>query len=144
MKCEKCSKQINDDFKYCPSCGAKQVDVIARSYKNPYGVWRVSTEGDCEGRSVKQLGTHTGYVDDIAFKLAHQCFYKLRFCKIEDKEPIEGTEKIEIDIQFDTDSKTWDMNKLDLVNYAEEVFKDRNVEVKASNSFKTITLIKEV
>ena len=39
-------------------------------YTSPYGVWRVTTEGDIEGRTTKELGTHEGYVDEIALALA--------------------------------------------------------------------------
>lgn len=46
-------------------------------------IWQVTTEGDCEGRSVKNLGYFVGGVDEIAMHLANQCSYSLRFNKIE-------------------------------------------------------------
>lgn len=30
--------------------------ITAEDYKNPYGIWIVTTEGDCEGRSTRHLG----------------------------------------------------------------------------------------
>lgn len=44
-----------------------------------YGIWEVTTEGDCEGRSVKRLGRFEGYMDDIALALAPQTYYTLKF-----------------------------------------------------------------
>ena len=41
--------------------------ITAEDYKNPYGIWIVTTEGDCEGRSTRHLGVFQGYIDDIAF-----------------------------------------------------------------------------
>ena len=46
---------------------------------NPIGWWNVSTEGDCEGRSTDQLGTHYGHVAEIAFALRKKSGYSLRF-----------------------------------------------------------------
>ena len=48
-------------------------------YTNPYGLWEVTTEGDCEGRSRKGLGVFEGYLDDIAFYLANKAYYTLEF-----------------------------------------------------------------
>ena len=31
-------------------------EKLAESYKKAYGFWEVTTEGDCEGRSVSRLG----------------------------------------------------------------------------------------
>ena len=59
-----------------------------------FGKWVVTTEGDVEGRSTKQLGTHEGYVDDIALALADHCYYTLDFtlAKGLDREPPKRTE----------------------------------------------------
>lgn len=46
-------------------------------------IWQVTTEGDCEGRSMKTLGYFVGGVDEIALHLANQCYYSLSFRKIE-------------------------------------------------------------
>ena len=43
------------------------------------GRWRVTTEGDCEGRSVRDLGVHEGHVADIAAVLAPLTGYSLHF-----------------------------------------------------------------
>ncbi len=45
-------------------------------------VWKVTTEGDCEGKSVKQLGIYLGEVHEIAFHLASKAYYALHFEEI--------------------------------------------------------------
>ena len=37
---------------------------INAPYDNPFGIWHVTTEGDCEGRSTRDLGIHEGYIDE--------------------------------------------------------------------------------
>lgn len=46
---------------------------------SPIGWWNVTTEGDEEGRSTKQLGDYYGHIAEIAFHLADKCFYTLQF-----------------------------------------------------------------
>jgi len=46
-------------------------------------LWRVTTEGDCEGRSIKNLGTFNGNIVDIAKRLSSLSYYVLDFCEIE-------------------------------------------------------------
>lgn len=55
---------------------------INAPYDNPFGIWHVTTEGDCEGRSPRDLGFHEGYIDEIALALADKCFYSLYFVAI--------------------------------------------------------------
>lgn len=47
-----------------------------------YGYWAVTTEGDVEGRTVRNLGVYFGYVDEIAFHLADKCYYVLKFSRV--------------------------------------------------------------
>ena len=54
------------------------------SFMEPYGLWEVSTEGDCEGRSVRKLGIFRGNYQDIAFALADKCYYVLWFKKLDE------------------------------------------------------------
>lgn len=54
---------------------------------SPIGWWSVSTEGDDEGRTTTQLGTHYGHVAEIAFSLANKCFYSLSFEPLDDNVP---------------------------------------------------------
>lgn len=52
---------------------------INAPYDNPFGIWHVTTEGDCEGRSTRDLGIHEGYIDEIALALADKCCSIMRF-----------------------------------------------------------------
>lgn len=52
---------------------------MTNPYEQAYGTWKVTTEGDCEGRSIRDLGTYTGYLDEMAFALADKCCYSLQF-----------------------------------------------------------------
>ena len=53
---------------------------LSESWPNsPIGRWQVTTEGDCEGRTTKQLGTYDGHVADIAFRLGNCGGYQLAF-----------------------------------------------------------------
>lgn len=99
-----------------------------KEYTN-YGTFRVTTEGDCEGRSVMDLGVYTGYIDEIAFALADKCYYTLHFKSVEptplDMTPKKDTVKISLDI----DSGTWDLKGSDAMNYFKSFFADRDIEV---------------
>jgi hypothetical protein len=46
---------------------------------SPVGLWKVTTEGDCEGRSTKNLGVHRGHICEIAMALSGATFYSLDF-----------------------------------------------------------------
>lgn len=105
-------------------------------YRNVYGTWRVTTEGDCEGRTVKQLGTYVGYVDEIALHLADQACYELRFTKIK-KQPIQLKPTAnEVMVSFNIDSNTWDMAPNgERIEEVSKIFKDRPVVIEHQPSF---------
>ncbi len=71
-----------------------------RSWETPVGIWEVTTEGDCEGRSMRTLGIFKGHYCDIALGLADKCCYSLHFRKINEVDmlpPIRGQrEKVQI------------------------------------------------
>jgi hypothetical protein len=76
---------------------------------SPVGWWSVSTEGDCEGRSTRQLGTHYGHVAEIAFALADKCYYVLEFKPVDAAPPKERPtytcSKLTVWIKFDVYGK---------------------------------------
>jgi hypothetical protein len=45
-------------------------------------LYRVTTEGDCEGRTIKDLGIHSGNPAIIALNLADKAFYGLSFKEV--------------------------------------------------------------
>ena len=95
-------------------------------YKNPYGTWKVTTEGDVEGRSTRQLGTYTGYIDEIAFALADKCYYELHFTKVHPEELDLTPKKSMVVVGFDYESGINKFNKQDKVDYLNNnLLKDR-------------------
>lgn len=54
-----------------------------KTMTDPYGMWRVTTEGDCEGRSVRDLGVYEGFFDEVALRLADKSYYSLTLTPVE-------------------------------------------------------------
>ncbi len=83
----------------------------SKDFFNAFGTWKVTTEGDVEGRSTRQLGVFTGYVDEIAFHLADQAFYKLEFEPVPDPNAIKYfPKKSSVNVSFSIESNTWNMS----------------------------------
>jgi len=100
-----------------------------------YGSWKVTTEGDVEGKSIKYLGDFIGNLEDIAFHLANKCFYSLRFTKLEEINEYEITNK-DVNISFDNLYSTED-----LLPAAKELFSDNpTVLVEKSNFYNSVRL----
>lgn len=60
-------------------------------------LYKVTTEGDCEGKSTKKLGIWEGTVSDIAFQLANKMYYSLNIEPVTINKPSKITkEKVEI------------------------------------------------
>jgi len=78
---------------------------IAENYGRPEGLWEITTEGDCEGRTVNQLGIEYGNIFDLAKKYSGHCMYSLRFEKA--KSVAMNPEKKEVNISLGIDSGTW-------------------------------------
>jgi len=118
----------------------------SEKYKDPFGIWEVSTEGDCEGRSITNLGIYSGYVDEIAFHLADKSLYKLRFKKLDNTKKYTKIDsytpkKKEVNISFDIESKTWDFIKTDDGHKEiKHIFRNRPVTVNKCNYYASVTL----
>lgn len=52
-------------------------DEIKRRQHSPEGVWEITTEGDCEGRSITRIGAFKGHFGDLALKHAKAAMYSL-------------------------------------------------------------------
>lgn len=63
-------------------------NTTKKSWNYPEGYWQVTTEADCEGRSMKTLGFFKGNYAEIALALADKCCYSLHFARI----PVEDME----------------------------------------------------
>lgn len=110
-----------------------------KDYTGSQGFWKVTTEGDCEGRTTRDLGVHFGHLDDIAFALADKCYYSLCF-KLVDPMKLDVPTKSKVNVVLDIDSGTWDMTPSSRVAFVENMLKDRDVSVKASNYFASVEL----
>ena len=118
-----------------------------KKYTN-YGTYKVTTEGDCEGRSIRDLGVHTGYIDEIAFALADKCYYSLRFKQVDPTELDLTPKKDTVEISLDIDSGTWNLDcKIDNVRgeseslkYFRDFFKDRDIEVLSATGYGSCTI----
>lgn len=143
IQCTKCRKFIPTNSTFCLHCGAKVekpedlLGLLPEKYRNTYGTWQVTTEGDCEGRTTMHLGTFEGHVDKIARSLVGQAMYGLRFTAVapvtEIPEP--KTAREEVHVSFDIDSKTWDMVGEKRTKVMTELFKDRPVTIDDSNYY---------
>lgn len=117
---------------------------MREDYKELSGTWKVTTEGDCEGRSTQILGVYTGYVDEIALHLAHRCFYSLNFTKVEAESVSLPKNKNSVSVSFNIESKTWDSIKTNGgLEEMKEVFKDRPVFISKSNYYASFTISTE-
>lgn len=105
-----------------------------------YGTFQVTTEGDCEGRTTRDLGIYTGYIDEIAFALADKCYYKLQFTKVEPKKISMIPKRDKVEISLDIDSGIWDLDNMSAMRYFKELFCDRDVEVIQTNGYGSCTL----
>lgn len=93
-----------------------------------YGTWAVTTEGDVEGRTVRQLGTHTGYIDEIALYLADRAYYKLSFKAVTPIKDYKTPSRSIVDV---------DVDGLDGKNLSEvmEFFVDRDIIIDDSSLY---------
>jgi hypothetical protein len=120
-----------------------------QNYKSPVGIWKVTTEGDCEGRSTEDLGVHEGHIVDIAFRLSGHALYGLSFspAKPEDTLP-HKTPRNKVNISLGINSGTWgrDMTKDEAAD-AIALFLDAEqsetagVKVETCNYYACVTLL---
>lgn len=107
-----------------------------------YGTWTVTTEGDCEGRSTRQLGTHTGYIDDIAFALANQAYYGLRFSWVD---PLKlanvPPNAAQIQVSLDIETGTWDMSVKERVDFVKKLLRGRDTLVQDGTYYACVNLV---
>ena len=151
IQCNKCDTIIIiNDAKFCSNCGAELAKPqikpvqIKDEYADLYGTWEVSTEGDCEGISIHRLGTHMGFVDQIARKIANSknVGYSLHFKKVDIYKEYEPNKNVKsVNISFDIDSDTWDIKPAQWAVTMQEVFKDRPVSVEESNSYAAFSIV---
>lgn len=74
-------------------------NIFKDSYHKKNQVWLVSTEGDCEGRSMRSLGYFQGNIAEIALYLADRACYTLEFAAVE-VQPVGVPTGETIDVSF--------------------------------------------
>lgn len=86
---------------------------MAREIKLPnvYGMWEVTTEGDCEGRTTRNLGTHEGYFDEVALALAGQAYYGLQLKQVQPSKIVNPVPKFpEVSVGLNIETGTWNLS----------------------------------
>lgn len=102
-----------------------------------FGLWRVTTEGDCEGRSTKNLGVFEGNLDDIAFSLASGAYYSLHFEEVKPEEIKRPTSKT---VNVTLSWNTFNLDGPDRVKAFSKWLKDRDVQVSLGQYYGSVTL----
>lgn len=111
-----------------------------------YGVWEVTTEGDCEGRSTKRLGIHEGYIDEIAFALADKVYYSLTFKRVNPKKLDMTPKRDKVSVTLDIDSGTWEMTSKERVKHFQHMLERAGrtkVFVSDNNIYAAVTFSRE-
>lgn len=104
----------------------KKEELIKHSYEkfkavndSPIGLWKVTTEGDCEGRTVRNLGMYKGHILDIAAELASSTMYVLNFKKMSysyiEPAPVKKSVKTAITFDFATGCAVVDLKQRKLI-----------------------------
>ena len=106
------------------------------NYTNPYGLWKVWGDG---GENWYQLGTYLGYVDDIAFALAENQGYNLRFEKVTGEPPTPEKYLPTVTVVFDGIDEPKDNKKR--VAMVAKMLSGRGIEVKSSTIYNAVTLM---
>lgn len=97
------------------------------------GNWKVTTEGDVEGRTTKHLGVYAGNIDEIALALATKCCYKLTFESMDKKIDLTPS-KSEVHIEV------VGVNQYALIKILKEELNDKNLRVEKSNFYNGVLL----
>jgi len=147
LTCKHCMTKLDADSQFCKYCG-KSVEIVPPTvilpepYNNSYGRWRVTTEGDVEGKTTKDLGCFEGYIDEIAQVLASNAYYGLCFKAVPSLEQLAETAPPckSVSISLDIGSKTWGLNNKARVASMANVLKDRPVRVIPSDLHASVQL----
>lgn len=148
MKCKKCHHQLLRNAAFCHICGTENREnrelLLKPPYDNVCGVWVVTTEGDLEGRTRKDLGIHAGYIDDIAKELACSCYYSLHFEYVGEYRELDNDKEIkEVNVMFSIESGLWDADPDELAEVISKLFNkyNRPVTVERGNYFASFKLV---
>jgi hypothetical protein len=127
----------------------KEIEEEKATYDSPVGWWKVTTEGDCEGKSVRDLGMFYGHLAEIAFHLAPKCCYSLTFDP--KNKPLPAVRPVydvvkevqEVFVVLNIDSGTWHMSREDRVDYMSNFLDCNEVEVCDGNYYASTKLVRK-
>lgn len=95
-----------------------------------FGFWKVTTQGDCEGRTTRNLGVHLGWVDEIAFALAGSACYDLCFEAVDPEALPKNSTAKQVSISF---ANTYSMKRDQRLAHAAEILADRPCRLAIDN-----------
>jgi len=81
--------------------------------KSTYGLWKVTTEGDEEGRTIRHLGVFQGHFDEIALHCADKQYYALKLSFVEPQPTVLKPTLSEVNVKLDIGTGTWDLQGTD-------------------------------
>lgn len=107
-----------------------------------FGIWHVTTEGDCEGRTTTDLGVHEGYLDQVAFDLAGEAMYTLEFNPPGPKDFMSKIPSLvsQVRVSLGHRFKLYSMAALGRTAFFAELLKDRPVQVQQSSYYNAVEL----
>lgn len=107
-----------------------------------YAKWKVTTEGDCEGRSVRTLGVFEGNFDEVAMALADKCYYSLQFEPVEPKTLDLTPVRNSVSVSFGIGSNTWGMTPERRAEYFASLLPDDGpVSVETGTYYASVKLV---
>lgn len=134
----------------CYNCWRREIPMkkkeadrnIEYNIPSRYGYWQVSTEGDEEGKSIRNLGVFLGNIDEIAFALADKVMYTLNFEAVApDHIPVPKEHALRINVFLCLENVSYgDSNTR--ANIMREMLKDTNISVKNGPGYGNVTLIR--
>lgn len=107
-------------------------------------VWRVDTEGDEEGGSMRFLGVYKGRLDDIAFALADKAAYLLQFTAVDLDVPAPKTLRSSVNVRLNVESKTWHLTPVERVNIMSRLMGITSTTVTDSNFADAVRLQRNI
>ena len=111
-----------------------RTDKLYPPFNNRFGLWKVTTEGDCEGKTIRNLGIWRGDIDDIALFLANKVEYSLTFSPAYIYIPKAPTDT-SVNVTLDINSNTWELNADERAKIVSPIFKGKPVIISPSNYY---------
>ena len=115
-----------------------------KDYKDPYGLWSVSTEGDDEGASMVPLGVYSGKINTIAFALADKALYSLHFTKIDPTIPAPTKLRKSVSVVLDNESGTQSMNPEERVEFFNALLGNEDISVTKGQFYGSVWFNREI